>query len=540
MIGPRNIGTMARKVFSAGGSSVKIFRSRARPSLAHVLARKPASETGAPQAADVCLILEGSYPYVFGGVSGWTQALIESQPQRRFAIVAMAPDARQSPMKYKLPINVTRMQDLPLAPDHIAGGLEGSDVRTADLATLLTALASSGQPESLGDLMAFLKTHAPKARAEDLTNSPLAWQVIRLMYETCVPGASFLQFFWAWRAFFGSVFSVLLAELPQAATYHAVATGYAGLLAARARIETGRRVILTEHGIYTNERRIDLLLARWVHDSFPDEGYVGPRHSDIRDFWIKAFESLARICYASCDTVVALSEAGRTEQLALGADPARSKVIANGIDPARFANLKARDQDDSRPRIALIGRVVPIKDVACFIRAAGLVRHSHPDLAALIAGPADEEPDYARACRDLVAELGLEDTVRFGGMMRIDDVLAQSDLVVLTSLSESQPLVLLEAGAAGIACVATDVGACREMLLGPAGEAADFGPGGIVTRLCDPQDTASAIVTLLSDPVMRRRYGENLRNRVAACYGAETLRMSYTDLYGAEGQPWLA
>ena len=67
---------------------------------------------------------------------------------------------------------------------------------------------------------------------------------------------------------------------------------------------------------------------------------------------------------------------------------------------------------------------------------------------------------------------------------------------VLTSLSESQPLSVLEAGAAGIPTVATDVGGCREILYGRHDEQPALGEGGILTDVASPEQTARAIGAL--------------------------------------------
>ena len=114
-----------------------------------------------------------------------------------------------------------------------------------------------------------------------------------------------------------------------------------GVLAARAAFETGRPSILTEHGIYTNERRIELLMADWVSDTI-DKGHAleDPR-VDLRDIWVRAFEGYARTCYEGCSEVITLYEDNQLVQRTLGAASARQlKVIANGIDLNRFKDIK--------------------------------------------------------------------------------------------------------------------------------------------------------------------------------------------------------
>ena len=83
---------------------------------------------------------------------------------------------------------------------------------------------------------------------------------------------------------------VLLAELPRARVYHAISTGYAGLLM---RVRSWRRAdpaLLTEHGIYTNERRVEIAMADWLADRVP--GSPRTRRAAIatlRDVWMEAF-----------------------------------------------------------------------------------------------------------------------------------------------------------------------------------------------------------------------------------------------------------
>src|SRR3546814_1171771 len=74
--------------------------------------------------------------------------------------------------------------------------------------------------------------------------------------------------------------------------------------------------------------------------------------------------------------------------------------------------------DPARPLVALIGRVVPIKDIKTFIRAAALVLADMPEVRFAILGPLDEDPDYAADCEALVAELGIGNAVQFAG--RVD------------------------------------------------------------------------------------------------------------------------
>jgi len=480
---------------------------------------------------DVCIIVEGCYPFISGGVSGWIDWLIRTQPQTSFSVVALWPRPTDQAPRYALPPNVATLkrlylQDFGTAP--VRRTPAPSDV--ADLARILNHLITVGGAASLEEAMTRLHAVGQQLPLEVLFNSPLAWQVVQRMYAAEMPYGSFLHYFWAWRALLGGLFATLTFKLPKSRVYHTISTGYAGVLAARAALETGRPALLTEHGIYTNERRIELLMADWVADTV-DKGHAldDPRF-DLRDMWVRAFEAYARTCYETCREVVTLYGDNQRAQRLLGASRDRLKVIANGIDLKRFAGITPPGQD-ARPTMALIGRVVPIKDVKTYIAAAAILKRRVPDLRAFILGPTDEDPEYHQQCVDLVRDLGLEGCVEFTGAVNIVEYLPKVHVVVLTSLSESQPLVVLEAGAAGIPFVATNVGSCREIIDGRAEESPPLGSGGIVTDLVAPDQTADAVHRLLADPARRRACGETLRARVRAYYTSEQASDAYRELY---------
>jgi polysaccharide biosynthesis protein PelF len=483
------------------------------------------------EPADVCIIVEGAYPYVPGGVSGWIDWLITTQPHLTFAVVALLPRPAAQKPRYVRPSNVIAFQNIYLQD---FGGHPIKRMRvpgaTDALADALSQLTTVGGAKPLADVMAMVEALPPNVSLSALFNSPMAWQLVERMYAIEMPNASFLHYFWGWRALLGGLFATLDCPLPKARIYHTISTGYAGVLAARATVETGRPALLTEHGIYTNERRIELLMAEWVSDTV-DKGHAldDPRF-DLRDMWVRAFEAYARTCYDASAEVITLYQDNQRVQRVLGARDDQLRVIANGIDLKRFATVPARAPDAS-PAIALIGRVVPIKDVKTYIRAAKHLAARVPGLKAYVIGPQDEDEVYAKECHDLVVALGLESIVEFTGAVDIVAYLGKVDVVVLTSLSESQPLVVLEAGAAGIPFVATNVGSCREILEGRLDEVPALGRGGMITDVVDDRAIADAIDVLLKDKALRHAYGQVLKARVSATYTSEQAASAYRALY---------
>jgi glycosyltransferase involved in cell wall biosynthesis len=205
-------------------------------------------------------------------------------------------------------------------------------------------------------------------------------------------------------------------------------------------------------------------------------------------------------------------------------------IIPNGVDVERYSKIK-RDPTPRPPTVALIGRVVPIKDVKTYIRAADILRRSAPDVKCLMIGPYEEDPAYYEECRQMVESLGLGGTFEFTGRKKLDEVLGTIDVNVLTSISEGQPLVILEAGAAGVPSVATNVGSCAELIHGREGETPKLGPGGEVTALSNPRATAAAIRRLITDQDWHDRCSNAIRERCRAYYDQRAVEQSYGDLY---------
>ena len=364
-----------------------------------------------PEAkADVCLIVEGAYPFVAGGVSSWMHDLIRAQSDLTFHLVALSAEAGPKQMRFELPPNVIRMTEIALQQSErrIAGGRE-VDRMIAAMEGPLARLFASGGLEDFRGVLSALRWHRRVATPAALMNSERAFEMLRRMYEASVSGSSFLNYFWSWRSLAGGLFSALLAELPRARVYHAISTGYAGLVLARAVLETGRPGLLTEHGIYTNERRVEVAMADWLADEVVGSLDIETRRRDLRDVWIEAFTGYSRTCYEACETITTLYTGNQILQLRDGAPPDRLIIIPNGID---YDGLSAipRDTSPRPPTVALIGRVVPIKDVKTYIRAAAILRDLVPDVRVLLLGPTEEDPVYFEECKDMVAHYGLQHT----------------------------------------------------------------------------------------------------------------------------------
>ena len=137
--------------------------------------------------------------------------------------------------------------------------------------------------------------------------------------------------------------------------------------------------MLTEHGIYTKERKIDLIQASWIKDSEHVLGKnLNTEMGSIRRMWISFFEQIGRTTYQQAQKVISLYEGNRQRQIKDGAPPEKSMVIPNGIKTSRFAKALSQRAKKIPLTVGLIGRVVPIKDIKTFIRAIKEVQSSIP------------------------------------------------------------------------------------------------------------------------------------------------------------------
>lgn len=486
------------------------------------------------QKADVCLILEGTYPYVTGGVSGWCHTLLQEQSHLSFHLCAIVPKDAELELKYQLPSNVVGLTTIAL--NDMPKGAPLSHVNATRLHQKLrapVATLTSPRPMELHELetlIGALGSQKALLGSEVLLDREEAWEQLVELYEASFPEHSFLDFFWSYRAICGGMYSVLLADLPQADVYHALSTGYAGLMLARAKIETGKPCFVTEHGIYTNERRIEVNSADWLDATSSKALTVDHTRRDLRDMWIDSINNFSHLCYQACDQIITLFKGNQKWQLEDGADPAKMMIIPNGVDIKHLQSI-THTRKAGHPTIALIGRVVPIKDVKSYLRAVALLRQYIPDIQALIMGPGDEDEEYFTECQNLVHLLGIDNHVRFTGHVKIDEYLPNIDVLVMTSISEAQPLVMLEAGAVGIPIVATDAGACREIIEGTPEETPALGAGGIVTSMASPAATAEAIYMLLTDDALYHNASQVIRARVEEYYNMATQLQAYRNLY---------
>jgi glycosyltransferase involved in cell wall biosynthesis len=234
-----------------------------------------------------------------------------------------------------------------------------------------------------------------------------------------------------------------------------------------------------------------------------------------------------------CPIVACSAGVGR-EFDALGFKPFnKSRTLPNGINldlirrEARRAN---RSRTNAHPVIGMVSRLDPIKDHRTLLEGFALVRLQRPDAKLWIIGDGPSRP----VLEALAAELGIATSTNFFGTRTdVASLLGAMDVFAFsTTRDEGFGIALIEAMAAGVPIVASDVPACREVLHG--------GEAGSLTPTADTYLLAQNITQLLNDNEMRHRLAEKAYRRVQKEYSVEVCAERWEDLlFGSSNSRYL-
>jgi len=210
---------------------------------------------------------------------------------------------------------------------------------------------------------------------------------------------------------------------------------------------------------------------------------------------------LDAMSYGRYDRVVCVSEAARRSLVECRPSVAdRAVVIRNGIDLSRFAPEEPSRRKKGPPVVVSVGRLREGKNLSMALRAVSMLEDLRPVYRIVGEGP------MRSALEALAAELGLEGRAEFlGARDDVPKVLAGADVLLHPSLSEGFGLVVLEAMAAGLPVVCTDLPALREVVGGDGGAA----------LLCPPDagEYATALGRVLESPGLREEMAGAGRSR---------------------------
>ncbi len=289
------------------------------------------------------------------------------------------------------------------------------------------------------------------------------------------------------------------------------------------------------------ERKIDLLFAHghksrmvgWWAARQVGIPIVGVSHGwTWQDWKTSLYERIDQWMHRRMDKVVCVSQGQADKVIRCGTPKERVVVIRNAISTARFEQepdptyreaILSRFPNEKKPTLLLggAGRLSPEKGFDILIRAVEILAQKWTDLdfGVVIFGEGFlREPLQEQLLRSTVADR----TILFGFTSELDRFLPHLDIFVQSSHTEGLPCVLLEAMAAKVPIVATEVGGTGEVVVPH--------ETGLLVPAADPQRLADALAELLRDPDKRRRMGLAAKERVERHFTCAEQAKQYAEL----------
>lgn len=240
---------------------------------------------------------------------------------------------------------------------------------------------------------------------------------------------------------------------------------------------------------------------------------------------------IERRAFGLANSVVANSRNVKEYLISSGVPDKKIEVIYNGIDASRFLVAGDRHEIPSDLKIPGHSHLVtivanlrdPVKDHRTFLQAASSVAGKVDDVGFVIVG----EGELIDQTRARAFELGIGDQTYFTGRCtRVPEILAVSDVCVLSSASEGFSNSIIEYMAAGKPVVATNVGGAAEAVV--------EGETGFLVGKGDSESMAKRIVLLITDKSLAERFGTSGRARVAELFSSAAQLEKTVALYERE------
>lgn len=209
-------------------------------------------------------------------------------------------------------------------------------------------------------------------------------------------------------------------------------------------------------------------------------------------------------------------------------NPDKIKVVINGIEGKKYRVSIDKEKKKAElgippgrsPIIGIAARLAKQKGISYLLKATKFLCKDFPDILLLIAG----EGEVWDELQAEVKELGIERNVLFlGSRLDIHEILQVLDIFLLPSLFEGLPLVILEAMAASLPIVATDVGGVRQAVLD--------GINGLIVRSEDPYGLYDAIKRLIENRDMRETFSKNSLELFQRQFTLEVMVKTYEKIY---------
>ena len=265
------------------------------------------------------------------------------------------------------------------------------------------------------------------------------------------------------------------------------------------------------------------------------EGYFSNFKSSL-------FRLIERILAKFTDVIVVVSEAQRKElfgKYGIG-KPEQYRVIPLGLNLGSFAQA-TKKRGDLRSElygeslVAIVGRLTAIKNHSLFLESVRKLMEENSDTRArfLVVGDGELREDLT----EMAKRLGLEDRVVFTGWIKdLGPLYVDLDVLAVTSNNEGTPVAVIEAMAAGVPVISTDVGGVRELISERGTQNVELEEGefevcarGVLVRKGDVRGFAKGLKYLLENPKVRKETGVRGRKYALLHHTTEKL-VSHMDM----------
>ena len=471
---------------------------------------------------------EGTYPYVTGGVSTWADLLVTQLKNIDFILmpIQMTP---YNTLKFNIPENVIDLIGIPLwgteEPIEYIKQIQFSQIYKNKIKTEHTQSLNKLKPilicllqhiyrekedlDELGEYLYQFYEYFQKYDYYETFKKKEIWYI----YEEFILNhfknetediPTVFDMIEGLRYIF-RFFITLLPSLPEAHIYHSSAAAFCGLPCIVAKKKFGSKFLLTEHGIYIREQYLAASRNQTAYRT--------------KEFLMGLITTVSKLSYHFADVISPVCNYNSRWELQWGVEKNKILTIYNGIDLNRYKKLDV--EKDKRPIVVMVARIDPLKDIETFIYTAEIVSKKFPDVLFKLYGPSPDE-HYFQKCKNLVDKLNLKNNFEFAGKTSFpQEAYNEGDVVMLTSISEAFPFVVIEAMACEKVVVSSDVGGTKEVLEGY----------GFVVKPKDYEEFANKVIYILENPKIAKEMGQEAREKVLLGFTIEDMIENYERLY---------
>ena len=266
------------------------------------------------------------------------------------------------------------------------------------------------------------------------------------------------------------------------------------------------KFLLTEHGVYIREQ------------------YLAASRNQMpfrtKEFLMGLITLVSKLNFHYADIVAPVCDYNSRWEKKWGVDENKIHTIYNGIDTNIFQPIKIEKEED-RPIVIMVARIDPLKDIATFIKTAKLVVKEIPNVLFKLYGPVVDKK-YYQYCLDLIQEYNIKENFSFAGLTHSpQNAYNEGDVVMLTSISEAFPFVVIEAMACEKVVISSDVGGTKEVLEG----------FGYVIKPKAYEEFAQKVIYILQNPEIASEMGRDAREAILNGFTIEDMVANYEEIY---------